>query len=59
MPVELELETDKERRFAIWSLLYMPGSAPDLEGAFSEQADLDAARTFMVMLDRSNRGDAI
>lgn len=53
------LETDKGRRFAIWSLLYMPGSAPDLEVAFSDHADRDAVRTFMVLLDRSNKCDLI
>lgn len=28
---EFGLETDKGRRFAMWSLLYMLGSAPDLD----------------------------
>jgi len=31
MRVEFGLETDKGRKFAMWSLLYMLGAAPDLE----------------------------
>ncbi len=34
MQVEFGLETDKGRKFAMWSLLYMLGSAPDLDVAF-------------------------
>ena len=44
MQVEFGLETDKGRKFAMWSLLYMLGSA----------RDRDAARTFMDLLDQAN-----
>ena len=54
MQVELGLETDKGRRFAMWSLLYMLGSAPDLDVAFKDPQDRDAARTFMDLLDQAN-----
>lgn len=54
MRVEFGLETDKGRRFAMWSLLYMLGSAPDLDVAFKDPADREAARTFMDLLDRAN-----
>lgn len=47
MQVEFGLETDKGRRFAMWSLLYMLGSAPDLDVAFKDERDRDAARMFM------------
>lgn len=47
MQVDLGLETDRSRRFALWSLLYMLGSAPDLDVAFSNPQDRDAARNFM------------
>lgn len=57
MLVEFGLETDKGRRFAMWSLLYMLGSAPDLDVAFKDPADRDAARTFMDMLDQANSGE--
>lgn len=47
MAVDFGLETDRSRRFALWVLLYMLGAAPDLDVAFSDPADRDAARTFM------------
>jgi hypothetical protein len=52
MRVDLGLETDRGRRFALWALLHMLGQAPDLDVAFAEEADRDAARTFMDMADR-------
>lgn len=47
MLVEFGLETDRGRRFALWSLLYMLGASPDLDIAFPDPADREAARTFM------------
>lgn len=47
MQVDLGLETDRGRRFALWSLLFLMGSAPDLDKAFEDPTDRDAARTFM------------
>jgi hypothetical protein len=57
MQVEFGLETDKGRRFAMWSLLYMLGSVPDLDIAFKDPQDRDAARTFMDLLDRANSAE--
>ncbi|QSR20571.1 hypothetical protein CA833_25965 (plasmid) [Novosphingobium sp. KA1] len=57
MRVEFGLETDKGRRFAMWSLLYMLGSAPDLDVAFKDPGDREAARTFMDLLDKANAGE--
>ena len=54
---EFGLETDKGRRFAMWSLLYMLSSAPDLDAAFKDRGDRDAARTFMDLLDKANASD--
>mgnify|MGYP000362535462 CR=1 FL=1 len=51
--VDLGLEQDRGKRFALWALLYMLGSAPDLEAAFEEVADRDAARNFMDLLAAS------
>jgi hypothetical protein len=51
--VEFGLETDKGRRFAMWSLLYLLGAAPDLDVAFKDPADRDAARNFMDMMDKA------
>jgi len=52
MRVDLGLEKDRGRRFALWALLYMLGDAPDLDVAFKEVADRDAARDFMDMAAR-------
>lgn len=52
MRVDLGLERDRGRRFALWTLLYMLGNAPDLDIAFKEEADREAARDFMDMVDR-------
>lgn len=51
MRVDLGLETDRSRRFALWALLHMLGSAPDLDIAFKDEADRDAARNFMDLAD--------
>ncbi len=47
--VDLGLETDRGRRFALWALLYILGSAPDLDIVFDSEADRDAARDFMAL----------
>lgn len=54
MQVDLGLEEDRGRRFALWALLYMLGAAPDLDAAFEEPADREAARNFM---DLAEAGD--
>lgn len=48
--VEFGLETDRNRRFALWALLHILGEAPDLDVAFASQADREAARNFMDLL---------
>ena len=53
MQVDLGLTKDRGERFALWALLYTLGSAPDLDVAFANEADRDAARNFMDLL----RGD--
>lgn len=45
--VDLGLETDRSRRFALWALLHILGNAPDLDVTFEDTADRDAARNFM------------
>ncbi len=47
MNVDLGLETDRSRRFGLWVLLHMFGAAPDLDVAFTNQEDREAARNFM------------
>lgn len=53
MQVELGLETDRGNRFALWSILYMLNASPDLDVAFKDPSDRDAARSFMNMLDQA------
>lgn len=53
MRVDFGLETDRRRRFALWSLMVLLGAAPDLEVAFEDPADRDAARDFMEMIERA------
>lgn len=53
MKVDLGLETDRGNRFALWALLHMLGAAPDLEFAFKDEKDRDAARSFMGLADRA------
>ena len=50
MKVDLGLSKDRGERFALWALLHTLGSAPDLDVAFESEADHDAARNFMDML---------
>lgn len=54
--VDFGLESDRSRRFALWSLLYMLGQAPDLDVAFKEEADREAARNLMDLLAASDDG---
>ena len=53
MQVDLGLERDRARRFALWALLHMLGAAPDLDVAFADPRDRDAARDFMDLADRA------
>lgn len=52
--VDFGLEKDRARRFALWSLLYMLGQAPDLDVAFKEEADREAARNLMDLFAASD-----
>ena len=54
--VDFGLEKDRDRRFALWTLLYVLGHAPDLDVAFEDDADRDAARNLMDLL-AANQGD--
>lgn len=52
LKVDFGLEQDRGRRFAMWALLHILGEAPDLDVAFTNPADRDAARDFMDMFAR-------
>jgi len=47
MRVDFGMTQDRGRRFALWTLMHMLGVAPDLDVAFEDPADRDAARNFM------------
>lgn len=51
--VDLGLEQDRGKRFALWSFLHMFGSAPNLDVAFENEEDREAARNFMDLLEAS------
>jgi hypothetical protein len=54
LKVDFGLERDRSRRFALWSVLYMLGQAPDLDVAFKDEADREAARNLMDLLAASD-----
>lgn len=56
MKVDIGMEKDKARKFALWTLMYMFGAAPDLDVAFDNEDDRNAARDFMDMMDKA-QGD--
>ncbi len=56
MRVDLGLERDPGKRFALWSLLYLLDAAPDLDVVFKDEAEREAARNFMDLLAGVERG---
>lgn len=48
--VDFGLETDRGRKFALWALLHLLGHAPDLDVAFKDADDREAARDLMDLL---------
>lgn len=52
LQIEFGMEKDRGRRFALWSLMYLLDIAPDLDVAFKDEADREAARDFMDMADQ-------
>jgi hypothetical protein len=54
MKVDLGLTKDRGERFALWALLLTLGSAPDLDVAFESEADREAARNFMDLIQGAN-----
>jgi hypothetical protein len=54
MKVDLGLTKDRGERFALWTLLYTLGSVPDLDVVFETEADREAARNFMDLIQGAN-----
>ena len=55
MRVDFGLEQDRGRRFALWSLMYVLGDAPDLD-AFESEEERNAARNFMDLAAGAGEG---
>jgi len=55
--LQFSMEKDEEMRFALWGLMYMLGMAPDVEDAFDDEDDREAAREFMEMADSEIEDD--
>ena len=55
MRVDFGLEKDQSRRFALWTMLFMLDAAPDLDVAFKDEADREAARNLMDLISASNQ----
>ena len=53
MRVDLGLEKDRSRRFALWALMHMLGAAPDLDVAFDNEQEREAARNFVDLADQA------
>jgi hypothetical protein len=56
MKVDFGLEKDRGGRFGLWTLMYMLGAAPDLDIAFKDEAEREAARNFMDLADMAGEG---
>jgi hypothetical protein len=51
MRVDFGLEQDRDRRFALWTIMYLLGAAPDLDVAFPDPVERDAARSFIELAE--------
>jgi len=58
MKVDLGLTKDRGERFALWALLHTLGSAPDLDVAFENDADREAARNFMDLIQEAGGAES-
>jgi hypothetical protein len=55
--LQFGLERDGGRRFALWCLMFMLGVAPDLDDAFEDADDREAARDFMEAAEQEMEKD--
>ena len=58
MQVDLGLTRDRGERFALWALLHILESAPDLDVAFGCEEDREAARNFADLIGGSSEAQA-
>jgi hypothetical protein len=59
MLVDFGLETDRDRRFALWALMYMLGVAPELSVAFTREEDREAARNLADLIARIDENGGV
>lgn len=52
MRVDLGLEKDPGRRFALWALMHTLGAAPELDVVFEDEQEREAARNFVDLSDQ-------
>jgi hypothetical protein len=50
------METECCKRLALWALLHLFGSPPDLDVAFKNESDGEAARNIIDLLAAGNEG---
>ena len=55
--VDLGLERDPGKRFALWSLLHLLDAAPDLDVCFEDESEREAARNFMDLLAAAQQNE--
>ncbi|WP_066557425.1 hypothetical protein [Croceicoccus bisphenolivorans] len=56
MRVDLGLERDEAKRFAIWSLLAMNDAAPDIDVTFKDKGEQEAARNLLDLVIAAKGG---
>ena len=57
MRVDLGLENNRARRFALWTLMFSLGAGPHLDVAFKDADDRDAARNLIELSERMEPED--
>lgn len=57
MRVDLGLAAQPAQRFVLWALLYTLGEAPDLDAAFKDEAEREAARNLMNLLGAAEQDE--
>ncbi|WP_420139054.1 hypothetical protein [Sphingomonas sp.] len=56
--LQFGLERDPERRFDLWCLMYLLGTAPDPDATFQDEDDREAAHAFMAEAEQAIGDDA-
>ena len=57
MRVDFGLERDRGTRFALWALMHMLGAAPEVDLAFKDERDREAARSFIDLAGRAGEAE--